>query len=114
MSKYYGTSSSSSESDTPLLEKMLSGIPKKKKFPPPTLKRPKRQGMCMCSGDDKSSQESNIVKIESDSDFADIPEEILKQKVHKNLIDFEDDSAFENLLLTIEVDNVTLKPKAKT
>lgn len=114
MSKYYGTSSSSSESDTPLLEKMLSGIPKKKKFPPPTLKRSKRQGMCMCSGDEKSSQECNVIKIESDSDFADIPEEILKQKDQKNLIDFEDDSAFENLLLTIELDNESFKPKAKS
>lgn len=113
MNKYYGSSTSSSESDTPLFEKLESGIKKEKKFPRPTLKRSKRQGMCMCSGDEKSSQELNIVHIDSEIDFDDIPDDVLKGKEQKNIIEFEEDSAFEKLLLTIETDSKALKHKGE-
>ena len=99
---YYGSSTSSSESDTTICEKLEKGIQKKKKFPPPTLKRSKRQGMCMCSGDEKSSQELNIVRIDTDSDFDNLPENTLKGKASCNLVEFEDDIEFEKALLTIE------------
>ena len=107
MSRYYGSSSSSSESDTSLFDKLNSGIKRRKKFPKPTLKRNKREGMCMCSGDEKSSQELNIIRIESDMDFEDIPKEILKTK-QKNLIEFENDEILEESLLSLPREEVEI------
>ena len=103
MSKYYyGSSTSTSESDTTICEKLEKGIRKKKKFPPPTLKRAKREGMCMCSGDEKSSQELNIIRIDTDNDFDAIPEQDLKGNKNKNIVEFEDDFEFEQSLLAIK------------
>lgn len=54
--------SSSDESDFDF-EVFNSGMPKKeKKLPEPTLKRSKRQGMCLCSGDESKSECSETEK----------------------------------------------------
>ena len=59
-------------------EEFLQKIFKKQKLPKPTLKRPKRQGMCLWSQDENSTSESdcetknidhNIIKIDDDPEL---------------------------------------------
>ena len=113
MNRYYCSSTSSSESDTTLCEKLNMGLKRKKKFPPPTLKRNKREGMCMLSGDEKSSQEMNIIRIDSDIDFNEIPIKEFSPKSPRNLVEFEEDNEFEESLMSVDEEISVGKSKEK-
>ena len=58
--------STDSDFDSEFFKKLHSVKRRKRKFPELILKRNKREGMCMLSGDDKSSQELNLIRIETD------------------------------------------------
>ena len=66
----------------------------------PTLKRKKREGMCLLSGDEKSSQEDNYIRIETDSELDEINLENLKE--NKNLIEIKDDPILEKEMIKIK------------
>ena len=58
------SSTSSSESDSTLFQKLSKGEQRKRKYKHATLKRNPREGMCLLSGDEKpSKEEDNIIEI---------------------------------------------------
>lgn len=71
----------------------------KKVFPKPTLKRNPREGMCLLSGDEKSSQEDNLVRIETDSE---LENEMKKMNESNNLVELKDDEELENSMLELD------------
>lgn len=97
------SSSSSSESDTTLFEKLSKGETRQRKFRNATLKRNPREGMCLLSDDEKSSNEDeNIVAIVTDDELENIPIEILSNST-LNLISL-DDGEYELEKSMMEID----------
>ena len=94
--------SSSSESDPDFWEKLNSGkwLRKRKVIKHP-LKRNKREGMCQLQEDEKSSQESNIIRINTDSELDNYNFD--ESKNCKNIIELEDDEELENSMLEIDI-----------
>ena len=84
------SSTSSSESDSTLFQKLYKGEKRQRKYKRATLKRNPREGMCLLSGDEKSSnEEKNLVDIQTDSNFESIPLDILST-TRPNLISLDD------------------------
>ena len=96
------SSTSSSESDSTLFEKLNNGHTRQRKFKKATLKRNPREGMCLLSGDEKpTKEEENIVLIEKDDDLDNIPLDILSGS---NLISLDDgDEELEKSMLKTDV-----------
>lgn len=78
-------------------ETFNSGKVREKKFPKPTLKRSKREGMCLCSGDDTHSEMSEAEQSQSlkKCKFIKKPEQNYCQK---NLITLTDDKLLEDFI----------------
>ena len=101
------SSSSSSESDSTFVERLHRCEFRKKKFPKATLKRNPRQGMCLLSGDEKSSDEqSNVVEIYTDNELDHIPIEILSNS-NQNLVSLDDgQDELEQSMLNIDLEHL--------
>lgn len=67
----------------------------KRKLQKPTLKRSKREGMCLCEGDDLESSESDEC-VENNKTKVNTEE-----KQSKNIIFIEDDNILEEYMFTL-------------
>ena len=96
------SSTSTSESDSTLCEKLNQGQIRKRKYKNAKLKRNPREGMCLLSGDEKpSKEEENIISISSDDELANIPSDILSDS---NLVSLEDgDEDLEKSMMEIDI-----------
>lgn len=95
------SSSSSETEDLELCSKLINGQKREKKFKC-LYKRNKRQGMCLLTDDEKSSQEGNLIHLDSDSDFEKVvlDEKFDYKSYHdpKNLIFITDDKELEKFM----------------
>lgn len=90
--------SSSDDSDFDF-EAFNSGQKKKEKKPTePLLKRSKREGMCLCSGDDSKSESSQTEKIPK-SEPKKMSQKIVKSNNdNENLIQIKDDEIVDDFV----------------
>ena len=89
------SSSDDSEFD---FEAFNSGQPKKeKKYSGPKLKRSKREGMCLCSGDDTSSESSQTEQKIPEAKYS-AKDANKSYKDIKNLIEIKEDKILDDFV----------------